>query len=142
MSYLLDTNVVSELVAARPDPNVTDWLDGAEPDQVFLSVITVGELKGGIDKLPDSKRRRQLSNWLNGDLLIRFGERVLPIDVPVALTWGTILAQTRASGTPIPAIDSLLAATAVVHGLTLVTRNVRDFEAAGIPLLDPWQYKS
>jgi len=142
VSYLLDTNVVSELVAARPDPNVTDWLDGAEPDQVFLSVITVGELKGGIDKLPDSKRRRQLSNWLNGDLLIRFGERVLPIDVPVALTWGTILAQTRASGTPIPAIDSLLAATAVVHGLTLVTRNVRDFEAAGIPLLDPWQYKS
>lgn len=139
MSYLLDTNVVSELVAARPNPGVTAWLDGVEPDQVFLSVITVGELKGGIDKLPDSKRRRQLSNWLNGDLLVRFGERVLPIDVAVALAWGTLVAQTRAAGTPIPAVDSLLAATAAVHGLTLVTRNTGDFEAAGIALHNPWE---
>ncbi len=77
MSYLLDTNVVSELVATRPNPKVTDWLDGVEPDQVFLSVITVGELKGGIDRLPNSKRRQRLSDWLNGDLLVRFGERVL-----------------------------------------------------------------
>jgi len=139
VSYLLDTNVVSELVASRPNANVVDWLDAVDAEQVFLSVITVGELKGGIERLPDSRRRRRLINWLNGDLLVRFGERVLPIDTQVALAWGTLVAETRAAGTPIPAIDSLLAATAAVHGLTLVTRNVGDFEAAGIPLLNPWQ---
>jgi predicted nucleic acid-binding protein len=105
---------------------------------VFLSVIKGGELKRGIDKIPDSKRRRRLSNWLNGDLLVRFGERVLPINVAVALAWGSLVAQTRAAGTPIPAIDSLVAATAAVHGSTLVTLNVGDFEAAAIPLLNPW----
>lgn len=139
MSYLLDTNVVSELVASRPNANVVDWLDAVDAEQVFLSVITVGELKGGIERLPDSRRRRRLINWLNGDLLVRFGDRVLPIDTQVALAWGTLVAETRAAGTPIPAIDSLLAATAAVYGLTLVTRNVGDFEATGIPLLNPWQ---
>jgi predicted nucleic acid-binding protein len=101
-------------------------------------VITVGELKRGVEKLSDSRRKIVLADWLTGDLLIRFGDHILPIDIPVMLTWGALVARLEALGKPIPAIDSLLAATAVEAGLTLVTRNVRHFEAIGVSLLNPW----
>jgi len=139
MSFLLDTNVISELVAPKPNLGVIDWLDGLDQESVFLSVITIGELKRGIEKLNDLHRKRTLSDWLTGDLLIRFGDQVLPIDVSVILTWGSLVADMEAIGKPIPAIDSLLAATAVQFGLTLVTRNVRHFEGAGISLFNPWE---
>jgi predicted nucleic acid-binding protein len=141
MSYLLDTNIISELVAPVPNEDVIRWIENLDPESVFLSVITIGELKRGIEKLPDSRRKKALADWLTGDLLIRFGDHILPIDVPVILTWGTLVAQMEAMGNPLPAIDSLLAATAAENGLTLATRNVQHFEASGISLFNPWEYE-
>jgi len=137
--YLLDTNVISELVAPQPNPNVIDWIESVAPERVFLSVITVGELRRGIEKLRDSRRKSKLSDWLSADLLVRFADQILPIDVDVALTWGELVASAGRIGKTIPAIDSLIAATAVSSGLTLVTRNVQDFRAAGVSLLNPWE---
>jgi predicted nucleic acid-binding protein len=139
MSYLLDTNVISELVAPQPNPGVMHWIEGLDQETVFLSVITIGELKRGIEKLSPSQRKDALSDWVTGDLLVRFGDRVLPVDVPVILIWGTLVAKMEAKGKPIPAIDSLLAATAAEFGLTFVTRNVRHFEETGISILNPWE---
>ena len=138
MNYILDTNVVSELVTHEPDQNVVSWIDSIDSESVFLSVITIGEIKKGIEKLPDSKRKKALASWLEEDLLVRFRGRILPLDIPVLLTWGRLVASLEREGKPIPAIDSLLAATASQTGFTLVTRNTGDFEPAGISVLDPW----
>lgn len=141
MSYLFDTNVISELVAARPDPGVIRWIEGLDPESVFLSVITIGELKRGIEKLPDSRRKNELENWLTSDLLVRFRDRILPIDVDAILAWGSLVARMESMGKPIAAIDSLLAATAENIGLTLVTRNTLHFEKTGISIFNPWNSK-
>ena len=138
MNYLLDTNVLSELTAKDPDSNVVAWVENIDQENIFLSVIAVGELKKGIEKLPGSRRKKDLISWLENDLLVRFGERVIPLDLPVMLVWGTMVAQLEKAGTPLPAIDSLLAASASQGGFTLVTRNTKDFEPAGIPLINPW----
>lgn len=138
MNYILDTNVVSELVTHEPDQNVVSWIDSIDSESVFLSSITIGEIKKGIEKLPDSKRKKTLASWLEEDLLVRFRGRILPLDTPVLLTWGRLVASLESEGKPIPAIDSLLAATASQTGFTLVTRNTGDFEPAGISVLDPW----
>jgi tRNA(fMet)-specific endonuclease VapC len=139
VTYLLDTNVISELVAPQPNVNVVRWIESIAPESVFLSVITVGELRRGIEKLRDSRRKSKLSEWLSADLMVRFADHLLPIDVKVALTWGEVVALAEKQGKPIPAIDSLIAATAVSGGLTLVTRNVQDFRATGVSLLNPWE---
>ena len=139
MSFLLDTNVVSDLKARRPDAHVTRWIEGQDPESVFLSVITIGELNRGIQRLPDSGRKKVLSNWLTGDLLVLYGDRVLPLDLPVMMTWGALVARMEANGQLIPVIDSLLAATATHHGLTMATRNVRDFKPTGITIVNPWE---
>lgn len=141
MSYILDTNVISELVAAHPNPNVTGWIADLDPQMAFLSVITSGELKKGIEKLADSSHKAALDRWLNGDLLVRFQDQLLPIDVGTMLTWGALNARLEAAGRPMPAIDSLLAATAAYTGFTLVTRNTADFERTGINLLNPWDFQ-
>ena len=138
MNYILDTNVVSELVAREADQMVINWIDSIDSESVFLSVITIGELKKGIEKLPDSKRKKTLETWLEEDLLVRFRGRILPLDLPVLLEWGTLIAGLEKEGKPIPAIDSLLAATATQTGFTLVTRNTGHFEPAGISVLNPW----
>ncbi len=142
MTWLIDTNIISELVATQPDDKVLQWITGVDSEEFYLSVITIGELKRGVEKLPDSRRRRRLNAWLQGDLMVRFAGQILPIDQEVALTWGKLLARLEAVGRPMPAIDSLLAATAIAHGLTLVTRNISDFEAAGVPLFNPWEFES
>jgi predicted nucleic acid-binding protein len=139
MSFLLDTNVVSELITRRPDPNVIRWVEDQDTDTIFLSVITVGELNRGIQRLPDSRRKKALSNWLIGDLLVRFADRILPLDVAVMMIWGALVARMEARGHLIPAIDSLLAATAAEHGLIVATRNVHDFKATDISILNPWE---
>jgi tRNA(fMet)-specific endonuclease VapC len=138
LSIILDTNVVSELVARDPDPQVIAWIDSVDPSSVYLSVITIGELKKGIEKLPTSKRKRTLGRWLEEDLLVRFEDNVLPLDTNVLLLWGTMIADLEKKGTPMPAIDSLLAATALQANFILVTRNVDHFAPSGINLIDPW----
>lgn len=138
MNYILDTNVVSELVAQNPDHHVIQWVESVDPESLFLSVITIGEIKKGVEKLSSSKRKKNLIAWLEQDLLVRFREHILPIDTSVVMTWGRLLAELEKSGKPMPAIDSLLAATASDLGYTLVTRNITDFEDASIRLLNPW----
>ena len=138
MNYILDTNVISELVAAQPNPKVIRWIEDVDPDKIFLSVIAIGELKKGIDKLPESKRKDLLDVWLHEDLLIRFQDHILPIDTETMLTWGAMNAQLEAAGRPISAIDALLAATAQQHHCTLVTRNTAHFGNTGILLHNPW----
>ena len=141
MNYILDTNVISDLVAPQPDANVTRWIESIDPQTVYLSVITVGELKKGIEKLLDSRRKTVLEEWLINDLLVRFQDQLLPIDSSTMLAWGSLVTQMEAIGKPIPAIDSLIAASALHRGYTLSTRNVGDFEHAGISLLNPWEYR-
>ncbi|TFH35991.1 MAG: type II toxin-antitoxin system VapC family toxin [Anaerolineales bacterium] len=138
MNYILDTNVISELVATEPDAEVITWIDSIDPESVFLSVITIGELKKGIEKLPSSKRKQDLTTWLQEDLLVRFHDRILSLDIPVLLSWGVLIADLEKKGKPLPAIDSLLAATAAETGFTLATRNVAHFKSSGIAVINPW----
>jgi toxin FitB len=138
LSYLLDTNVLSELVRPEPSVAVETWLKG-QPDQLFfISAITWAELRRGIAGLPEGKRRTRLSQWLEDDIAIRFGERLLPIDRPIADRWGHLATAARANGNNVGPLDIFIAATAAIHNLTLVTRNIRDFEPLGVPLLNPW----
>ncbi len=136
MSYLVDTNVLSELRRTRPAPAVVAWFAHRPAGTLYLPVLTVGELRKGIEQITDRRRQRRLLDWLEGELPVFFAGRVLPIDTAVAEAWGRLLAQ---AGRPLPAIDSLLAATALHHDLTLVTRNVRDFDGTGVPLINPWE---
>jgi tRNA(fMet)-specific endonuclease VapC len=139
MSFLLDTCVISDLVAKRPNPGVVEWIDAVEDDRLFLSVITLGEVKRGIEKLPDSRRRSTLDEWLNEALLLRFRGRILHIDHRVMLRWGSLTASLELAGRKLPAMDSLIAATSLEHDLQLVTRNVSDFDGTGLVVHDPWR---
>ena len=136
MSYLLDTNVVSELARPQPEAAVTRWLKEIPAEDLFLSVITLGELRRGVERLPAGARREKLRRWLEQDLCAWLGPRLLPIDADVADRWGRLLAA--APRTP-PAIDSLLAATALTHDLRIVTRNERDFAFPALEVVNPWQ---
>ena len=138
MNYILDTNVISELVAKQPNQRVVEWIDRLDPNHVFLSVITIGELRKGIEKLPESPRKEALRDWLTTDLLSRFSGRILPLDIDVMLTWGALTGQLERIGRPLPAIDSLIAALALHHASVLATRNEHDFKDTGIPLFNPW----
>lgn len=139
MRYLLDTCVISELVSKKPETAVINWIDNLDDEHLYLSVITIGEIKKGIEKLPDSDRKDALASWLEEDLLNRFQGRVLAVETAVMLTWGALTAKLEQQGHPMPAIDSLIAAIALHGSLTLVTQNMQDFEAADIPLLNPWR---
>lgn len=138
MSFLLDTNVVSEWMKPSPDMGVISWLTEVDEDRTFLSVITLAELRHGIERLPAGRRRTQLDQWLRDDLPARFDSRILPIDSTVADAWGHVVARRAAIGRPIGAMDAFVAATAQIHGLTLVTRNVSNFEASVSGILNPW----
>jgi toxin FitB len=139
VNYILDTNVISELVAAQPSPNVTRWIEEVDPNQVYLSVIAIGELKKGIEKLPDSRRKKLLDQWLSADLLVRFQDRILLIDQETMLLWGAMSARLETAGRPISAMDGLLAATALQYQYALVTRNTTHFIDTGIQLHNPWE---
>ena|SRR3982751_1017448 len=139
MSYLLDTCVISEFVAKQPAEKVIDWLTKLDPEKVFLSVVTVGEIQKGIEKLPASKRKEALRVWLKDDLLVRFQDRLLPLEAGEMLTWGTLMGRVEAKGAPMPLIDSLIAATALHHDLVVVTRDEDDFAPSGVKLLNPWR---
>ena len=139
MRYLLDTCVISELVAKRPAAHVVDWVDSLDPDGVYLSVITIGEIQKGIERLPSSRRKTQLQAWLGDELFRRFRGRIVPLDEDVLRTWGRLTARLEAQGLTLPAIDTLLAASALHGDFILVTRNEADFSATGVRLHNPWR---
>jgi|APFre7841882724_1041349.scaffolds.fasta_scaffold41115_2 tRNA(fMet)-specific endonuclease VapC len=139
MRYLLDTCVVSELVARDPNQQVIDWIDGVDPEAIYLSVITIGEIRKGIEKLADSKRKSMLQQWLEDELLVRFSGRILPIDSGVMLTWGQMIGRLELSGKKMAAMDSLIAAIVSHANLILVTRNEGDFQHSGVQILNPWK---
>ena len=138
MSFLLDTNVVSEWTKPRPNAGVIEWLEQVQEDEIFLSVVTFAELRHGIERLPAGSRRRRLDEWLRSDLPLRFEGRIVGVDGAIADEWGRLVARREARGRPIHAMDALIGATAQVHELTLVTRNAADFQASVKSLLNPW----
>jgi predicted nucleic acid-binding protein len=137
--YLLDTTVVSEGVKLRPDVKVKAWVDATDEQLFHVSVLTLGEIRKGIESLPLSSRRAALESWLIHDLVVRMAGRILQVDQEVADRWGRIAAKASMAGCPIPAIDGLLAATALHHNLTLVTRNAKDAAPTGVPVFNPWE---
>jgi predicted nucleic acid-binding protein len=141
MSYLIDTCCISELVKKKPNPNVVNWFNDRDELSMYLSVITFGELRKGIEKLPDSKKKKELNRWVKEDLKHRFKNRILNINMEEVDKWGEILATAEKNGKPLPAIDSLIAATAFVHDLSVITRNTQDMEGSGVEVINPWNYK-
>lgn len=138
MTFLLDTNVVSEWVKQRPYSGVVRWLTEIDEDRVFLSVVTLAELRHGVDRLADGARRRGLDAWLRHDLPRRFEGRVLSVESRIADRWGEVVARREAAGRPIGIMDGFIAATAIVHELTLVTRNTADFKSTVEQIVNPW----
>ena len=139
MKYLLDTCLISELVKPKPQPAVLRWLDTCDENSLFLSVLTIGELHKGISKLPDSVRKEELRHWVNHDLKTRFRNRLLDVDHEIATDWGMIQGEAERRGEKLPVMDSLIAATAQAHNLTVVTRNCRDLERCGVRICNPWE---
>lgn len=139
MSWLLDTCVLSELVKPKPDAGLVAWVESNDEGRLYLSALTLGELAKGIARLPAGAKRNRLQNWLDRDLSERFSGRVLPIDQAAALRWGELQARAEKHGRPMPVIDGLIAATAVLHDLTIVTRNGDDMAQSGAAVLDPWK---
>jgi toxin FitB len=138
VNFLLDTNVVSEWVRVRPDEGVVAWLANVDEDRVFVSVVTLAELRYGTERMPAGRRRVRLEEWLRAELPLRFEGRVVPVDAAVADSWGRIVATREALGRPIGSIDAFIAATAQAHKLALVTRNAADFEASVQTVVNPW----
>lgn len=139
MRYLLDTCVLSELIKKRPLESVAVWVQEQDELSLFVSVLTFGEIEKGIAKLEDRRRVHRLRNWVDGDLKRRFAGRILAFDYEAACRWGEITGTAEKRGTPIPVLDGQLAATALVHGMTLVTRNTDDVASSGVPSLNPWK---
>jgi predicted nucleic acid-binding protein len=138
MSFLLDTNVISEWVKPRPDPHLIEWLAEVDEDRTFLSVASFAEIRRGIELLPNGQRRSRLTQWLGEELTARFEGRILPIDRHIAEAWGVLTVRAQRAGATIASLDAFFAATAEAHHLTLVTRNTKDFAALAVSLLDPW----
>lgn len=134
--YLFDTNIISEAVKTNPNPRVIDWLKSIPISSSYISVLTIGELRKGIEKLVDSRSRAFLIQWLEIKILQQFGDHILAIDIEVADRWGRLCAEVTR---PLPGIDSLLAATALHFDMTLVTRNLKDFPIPGLQILNPWE---
>jgi predicted nucleic acid-binding protein len=139
MKYLLDTCAISELTKTKPDKKVISWITNNDEANYYLCSLTFGELYKGVSKLPDSKKRKKLFLWIEHDLKERFAGKILDIDLMVARTWGEIQGASEALGNPMPAIDSLIAATGLAHDLTVVTRNITDMQQSGVSLLNPWK---
>ena len=136
--FLLDTNIPSELMRPRPEPKVTDWIAAQDISVLFLSVVSIGELETGFTTMQDAVRRTRLEMALQRHLAILFPGRVLPVTQTIATRWGRLDGLRQLSGRPLSAADGMIAATALEHGLTVVTRNVKDFEQLGVPILNPW----
>jgi len=138
MSFLLDTNVVSEWVKPRPDPGVVAWCASIDEDRTFISVVTLAELRHGIERLSMGRRRLRLEEWLEHELLSRFDGRILSIDAAIGNAWGKVVARADKNGQPANTMDAFLVATAELHQLTVVTRNIGDFRKLTNSVIDPW----
>jgi predicted nucleic acid-binding protein len=136
--FLLDTNCISEAVRANPEPRVLAWIEAADETLLYLSVLTLGEIRKGLAALLPGRRRTKLETWLEVELRARFSGRILSIDAEVADRWGLLAADAKGQGKPIPVIDGLLAATALHHNLTIVSRNVSDFSNLPVAVVNPW----
>jgi toxin FitB len=140
--FLLDTNLISETVKPRPEPAVLRWLDGVDERALYLSVLTLGEIRKGVAALdprsPQGKKRTQLEAWLELELPARFAGRILAVDAAVADRWGQLAARAKAEGATLPVIDGLIAATALQHNLTVVSRNATDFAGTQVAVWNPW----
>lgn len=134
--FLLDTNCISEMVRVKPDRRVVEWMEAADEELLYLSVLTLGEIRKGLAGLAQGRKRTHLESWLNAGLRTRFASRVLPVDAAIADRWGWLAAAAKRHGRALPVIDGLLAATALEHNLTVVSRNAMDF--AGVAVLNPW----
>lgn len=139
MNYLLDTCVISELIKKQPNSKVVQWISDIEEANLFISVLTIGELHKGIEKLPESRKKNKLHKWVTYDMKKRFQNKIIDFDLHTASIWGKIQAKSEMSGQKLPAIDSLIAATGVSHDLIVVTRNTKDMESSGVELLNPWE---
>lgn len=138
MRLLLDTNVLSEVTKPRPHEGVLKWLHGLDEDRTFISIMSIAEIRRGIALMDGGLKRDALDEWLAHDLPQRFESRILPVEGPVALAWGDLMALAKRNGRGLASMDGLIAATAVAHQLTLATRNTKDFEGFGIDIIDPW----
>ena len=138
MKYLLDTNIISELIATSPNQKVINYLLELNEENLYLSVITIGEIQAGIEKLAKSKKKEQLSHWLENDLLHRFKNKIVTIDTKIMLQWGVINSKLKSIGKPLPIIDSLIGATAQSKNFTLLTRNEKDFKNLDIEIINPF----
>lgn len=139
MRYLLDTCVISEMIRKDPSMNVLEWVGRRNEDDLYISVLTFGELHKGIERLPDAARKRRLHAWVEKELVSRFLGRILEIDLEVAIKWGAIQGRAQRAGKTMPAIDALIAATGIVHNLIVVTRKIADMEESGASLFNPWE---
>lgn len=137
--YLLDTNCISEAVRSRPEARVMSWLETADETLLYLSVLTLGEIRKGVASLPQSRRRTLLESWLNTELRVRFSSRILSVDAAIADRWGLLAATARNEGRALSTIDGLLAATAIQHSLTIVSQNENDFADMGVQVFNPWK---
>jgi hypothetical protein len=138
MTFLLDTNVISEWIKPQPNPGVVNWIAQVQDSQTFLSVVTITELRYGIERMTAGSRRRRLDQWLVEELLPRFDARIIPVDLTIADACGKLVARSEALGRPIEPRDAFIAATAEVYDLTLVTRNDSDFRPTLKAILSPW----
>ena len=138
MKYLLDTCMISELTKSEPNKKVVEWVLNENETNFYISVLTFGELYKGIEKLPESRKKEELGIWVENELKDRFQNRIIGIDLSISTIWGKIQCMAEKKGRPMPAIDSLIAATGIVHDLIVVTRNVSDMEQSGVKLFNPW----
>jgi toxin FitB len=138
MKYLLDTCVISELTKKEPNQKIIQWIQEKHESDLCLSILTLGEIQKGITKLPESKKKNDLQEWLGNDLLQRFEGRIFTVTIAVAKKWGKVEGETEKKGEKMPAIDSLIAATGIVNDLTVITRNTEDMERSGVKLFNPW----
>jgi predicted nucleic acid-binding protein len=136
---LLDTNVLSEVTKPSPDTTVLEWLDRLDEDRTFISVVSIAEIRRGVALMDDGRRRNSLTEWLTRELPQRFEQRVLPVDEGVALAWGDLMGVAKRRGRGLSSMDGLIGATAIAQSLTLATRNIKDFDAFGIDLYNPWK---
>ena len=137
--FLLDTNCISEVVRPQPDRGVVKWLETADERQLYLSVLTLGEIRRGIATLAQGRRRSLLEHWLETELTTRFSGRIVPVDAAVADCWGRLTGDARRKGRPLAVVDALLAATALHYNLILVTRNASDFTGTSAQVLNLWE---